>query len=518
MKPRLVLAAALLAALAIVAPLAAAPLDDLRRAEALIEVERFDRALALLRGVEVQTSEQAQRLDLALGRIYLGTGKPSKALEFFERASTDGMDDAEALAYTAQAELAMGHIKEAARNAGAALRADSGAVTPRLVLAQILERSGKRAEGDAELAALARDLPDSEEVAITRAKFAATSNRNQALAQLDDFVRRHPFAARAEDALGALQWALGKRDIALGHRRHAAELFAAKGDSPRAEAIVAWIEGAQSLPVEATPSVPGRPGAPGTLGPPAGRTAPPIRDAGGPQQQFDPHGPGGVATGTPEAFPFEPEGFGSGLVLEGGRWVLTNRHVVVEGAKFAVRNGLGQMRPAKVIAFSKKSDLALLETDQPFPDEDGFPLSQLTVAKTGRRLMVLGYPIPWEMGFDVPSLTEGTVSKETGMSEEPGEFQMTARIQPGNSGGPIFDRYGDLVGVSVSVLSKEYIMKKYGREVMDVAFAVDAESIAQFLKVNVNATSAQTQEVDPEAFYQQVLGRVVLIAVKRHKK
>jgi len=495
----------------------AAPLDDIRRAEALIEVERFDRALALLKGIEIETPQQAQRLDLALGRIYLGTGRPAQALEYFEHASTESLDDADGLAGMAQAELALGRFHDAVRDAGAALRSDSGAVAPRLVLAQVADRGGKRAEGDAQLAALARDLPDSEEVAVARAKFAATSNRNGALAQLDDFVRRHPFAPQAEDALGALQWALGKRDIAMAHRRHAAEQFATKGDTARAEAITAWIEGAETLPVEKKPEAPVRPGAPGTLAPPANRPPSPMREAAGPQQPFDPHAPGGAATNTPTAFPFEPDAFGSGLVLEGGRWILTNRHVIEEGHKFAVRNGLGQMRTAKVIAVSKKADLALLEIAEPFPDEDGFPLSQLTVARTGRRLMVLGYPIPWEMGLDVPSLTEGTVSKESGLQEEPGVFQMTARIQPGNSGGPVFDRYGDLVGLSVAMLNKEYIVKKYGREPMDVGMAVDAESISQFLKVGLNANPTQDQEVDPEAFYQQVLSRVVLVGAKIKK-
>jgi len=497
MRVRLILVAVVLGLVGVPRLGLAAPQDDLRRAEALIEVERFDRALALLKGVDVDTPERARQLDLALGRIYLGVGKPAQALEYFEHASTESLDDADGLAGMAQAELALGRFHDAARDASAALRSDSGAVAPRLVLAQVAERAGKRAEGEAELAALARDLPDSEEVAVARAKFAATSNRNGALAQLDDFVRRHPFAPHAEDALGALQWALGKRDIAMAHRRHAADQFAAKGDAARAEAITAWIEGAETLPVEKIPVAPGKPGAPGVL-------APPVREA----TVTPPAEPGKpIAPNLPPAWPFQPEWSGSGMVLEGGRLVLTNRHVVEDGKKFAVRNGRNEMRVARVYAASKRADIALLELMEPFPDEDGFPLSMLVQPRAGRRILVMGYPLTQVLGSDAPTVTDGSINKESGYEDDPTEFQMTARIQHGSSGGPIFDVYGDLVGITVAMVG--------GKEVAYTWFGVNADSIAEFLKVSLATEPPSRQEVDPEVFYQQSLGRVVFVVGRK---
>ena len=77
-----------------------------------------------------------------------------------------------------------------------------------------------------------------------------------------------------------------------------------------------------------------------------------------------------------QRFPF-PDGAmitgGSGFIVDGGKRVVTNRHVVDGGKEFAVRTGLGEVIKAKLIHVSKTDDLAVLELDKPLPADRSVP-------------------------------------------------------------------------------------------------------------------------------------------------
>jgi len=493
--------------------------DDIARAEALIEVERFDRALALLEKAGVDSPELTLRMDMALGRIFLGLGKPTRALEFFEKASTETADDAAALAGMAECELALGQLPKARRHAEMALRADPDLPAARLSLALVDERSGRRDAAETRLTALARAMPEAEDVAVVRARFTAAWDRPQALAQLEGFVASHPSAALAEDALGRILWDMGRRDSAVTHRRHAAELFAGLDNPARADAIAAWIAAVapSARPPSATPPVL----TPPVLMPPAAAppSAEPPPPAQAPQAPVDvaplpPRRATAVAPQFPTALPFEPGTklrTGSGIVLEGGRRVLTNRHVIAGVSKIAVRTGTGQMQLARVLATSEDDDLALLELAAPFPGEAGFPLSRLTQPKAGRAIVLMGYPLAGLLGDMVPSLTEGVVSKGTGLRDDPGTFQISAKMNRGNSGGPIFDHRGNLLGVAVAKLDNTVAPKDVGG-VEDVNIGIGADRIARFLKAAMPAAAPPGPEISAEDLYESMLPRVVLVA------
>ncbi len=469
--------------------------NPLAQAEAMIEVDRFDAALAALKTAEIASDESARRLDMALGRIYLGVGKPDRALDFFEKASMEGADDGPALAAMAEAELALGHPKKALEQAQKAVKSDGGGLEAQVALALTGTPAGRHDLSDGVTARLGSSMPDSEEVALARARIAAAANRSQALALLRDFVGGHPFAARAEDQFGKLLWQSGSHDLALEHRLHAASQLAAQGDTARAEAIRGWITAAEVMPQPAAPPPPATAVASAQ---PSASVLPP--GEGQPQKpEFR------------ELFPFRPKFGGSGIVLEGGRRVLTNRHVAQDGTKFAARTGLGHVRRLRVIGVDTAADLALLEADTPFPGEVGFPLARLATAKAGRRITVLGFPFTDALGEDAPSLTEGVISKETGLGDDQAEFQMTARIEPGSSGGPIFDHYGDLIGLSVASLNTAGLEKARHTVLQSVSFGVAPTAIARFLKLPPPAPPAGGAEINPEAFYQEILPCVVMI-------
>ena len=222
-----------------------------------------------------------------------------------------------------------------------------------------------------------------------------------------------------------------------------------------------------------------------------------------------------------ERFPF-PGGTAvrgaSGVVVDGGRRVLTNRHVVEGGSDFAVRTGLGEVSKARVVFMSETDDLAILELDKPLPAARAIELSDLRMAQPGSQVVAMGYPLWYLLGSQTPSLTNGVVAKVAGINEDPKMFQLTAKINRGNSGGPVFDMRGHLVGLTMGKLDNEALRLSEGIMPEDINFAIQADRIRQALTgridpvANTNAT-ADLAVKPPEQIYQDMLGRVVIVAV-----
>ena len=141
---------------------------------------------------------------------------------------------------------------------------------------------------------------------------------------------------------------------------------------------------------------------------------------------------------------------GSGFALKDG-YIVTNYHVI-EGAKSIQIQGIkGDFTikyNAEVIATDKFNDLALLKvSDSIFAGFGTIPYNVKTsVSDVGEDIFVLGYPLTSTMGDEI-KLTTGVISSKTGFQGDVSLYQISAPIQPGNSGGPLFDNKGNLVGI-----------------------------------------------------------------------
>lgn len=141
---------------------------------------------------------------------------------------------------------------------------------------------------------------------------------------------------------------------------------------------------------------------------------------------------------------------GSGFALNNG-YICTNYHVV-EGAKsieiLGVQGDFTISYSAKVVATDKFNDLALLQIyDSKFKGFGTIPYKVKTsMAEVGEDIFVLGYPLTTTMGDEI-KLTNGIISSRTGFQGDVSLYQISAPIQPGNSGGPLFDNYGNLIGI-----------------------------------------------------------------------
>jgi S1-C subfamily serine protease len=151
------------------------------------------------------------------------------------------------------------------------------------------------------------------------------------------------------------------------------------------------------------------------------------------------------------------KGNGTGFFISKDGYIATNYHVIAESTEIElefIRNGQKQNYKAKIIQSDKQNDLAILKID----DNSFNPFSlipfnfETSLTNVGTNVFALGYPMALSlMGTEI-KFTDGKISSKTGFQGDISTYQMTTPIQPGNSGGPLFDFDGNLVGVNSAII------------------------------------------------------------------
>lgn len=141
---------------------------------------------------------------------------------------------------------------------------------------------------------------------------------------------------------------------------------------------------------------------------------------------------------------------GTGFALK-DKYVITNYHVVKDATTINICGIAGNNKkeyPAIIEAVDGYHDLALLRiNDNEFKGFGALPYAIKTqIAEVGEEIFVLGYPLTYTMGEEI-KLTNGLISSRTGFQGDISLYQISAPIQPGNSGAPLFDIRGNLIGV-----------------------------------------------------------------------
>lgn len=140
---------------------------------------------------------------------------------------------------------------------------------------------------------------------------------------------------------------------------------------------------------------------------------------------------------------------GTGFALK-GNYLVTNYHVIEDAKSIWIQGVNGDFNTkhtASVVATDKFNDLALLKIEGVTVNTSGIPYSVKTsTSEVGEDVFVLGYPLTSTMGEEI-KLTTGVVSSKTGFQGDVSLYQISAPIQPGNSGGPLFDGNGNVIGI-----------------------------------------------------------------------
>lgn len=173
---------------------------------------------------------------------------------------------------------------------------------------------------------------------------------------------------------------------------------------------------------------------------------------------------------------------GSGFFVTRDGVVATNYHVIKNCESVRVHYR-GSERLAEVIAREPANDMALLRTVGPFPNRiEPAPLYAGPI-RLGEPVVVAGYPLGTYLG-EGAKVSTGNVSGITGVANDVTYLQMSAPIQPGNSGGPLLDQGGNAIGMVAARLNAAKVALATGTVPRDVNFALRSLLLTTFLDVN----------------------------------
>jgi len=192
---------------------------------------------------------------------------------------------------------------------------------------------------------------------------------------------------------------------------------------------------------------------------------------------------------------------GSGFFVDKSGHLITNYHVIEQGedgASLWVEHGRRRY-PLTVEAVDPDLDLALCSSGikRSIPAafrEDG-------LVRLGERCIAAGFPR--QQAF---TITDGMVSKLTGENNRAGLIQISAPVHPGSSGGPLIDRFGNIIGIVVATLDKLDEFERTQHIAENINFAVRLDALQDFLTqagvdyfVAPNDSEADSEEIAAES-------------------
>ncbi|HDZ08933.1 S1C family serine protease [Pseudohongiella sp.] len=184
---------------------------------------------------------------------------------------------------------------------------------------------------------------------------------------------------------------------------------------------------------------------------------------------------GTAANGSPQVI-----GSGTAFAVTNEGHLITNYHVISECSSLRFQLPGALAIEATVVATNESFDLALLKTDS---TTRAAPFRTQGRIRLGDDIVVYGFPLLGDLSSS-GNLTNGLVSALTGLGDDLSTFQISAQIQPGNSGGPVFDIYGAVVGVVVSTANQDYFAQQSGNIPQNVNFAITSDITQSFLRAN----------------------------------
>ena len=210
-------------------------------------------------------------------------------------------------------------------------------------------------------------------------------------------------------------------------------------------------------------------------------------------------------------------GNGSGFFISKSGYIVTNNHVVDGASKieveFKFQNELKSFN-ADVIKVDKTNDLAIIKiNDSQFSNINNIPYNFKTRSvDVGTEIFALGYPLALSiMGKDI-KFTDGKISSKTGIGGDLTTYQIQVPIQPGNSGGPLFDYQGNLIGITSSTINRKLDLTE------NVNYAIKTNYLLNLIDVlpsSFNLPSSKILSTKPLTEQIKILSDyVVLIKVR----
>lgn len=196
----------------------------------------------------------------------------------------------------------------------------------------------------------------------------------------------------------------------------------------------------------------------------------------------------------------KPSGSGSGFFVNSSGWVVTNAHVVEKCDRVTVE-GYGD---ALIGAIDPTNDLAALKVQN---SATTMPVTfRSKPPRLGEDIVVLGYPLSDLLSSSI-KITTGNINGTAGIGNDTRFLQISAPIQPGNSGGPLVDRTGRVIGVNTATLSRA-VSEIIGHNTQNVNFALRVSVLRTFLSAE-GIVQVSTEDDLPELKTAEIADKLV---------
>lgn len=182
---------------------------------------------------------------------------------------------------------------------------------------------------------------------------------------------------------------------------------------------------------------------------------------------------------------------GSGFFLTTNGIIATNAHVV-EGSsiiEITVSDEVDVFTyKSKVLLVDKKNDVALLQIDDDkFKWLSKIPYAVTENSEVGSKVFTIGYPLNDVMGSNF-KVTDGIISANSGIGDDMRYYQISVPLQPGNSGGPLFNKEGNIIGITSAKLNENAV----GTKIENVNYAIKSSYLLNLYNMLPNSTKLST--------------------------
>jgi hypothetical protein len=162
---------------------------------------------------------------------------------------------------------------------------------------------------------------------------------------------------------------------------------------------------------------------------------------------------------------------GTGFFISQNGYIITNYHVIEGYSSVFISNKIYKRLEAKVVFTDEFNDIAILKVNVTLKN---IPYNIISSNKEiGNTVFTLGYPYVQSMGNEL-KLTNGIINSTSGIENDTRYYQFSAEIQPGNSGSPLFDSDGNIIGL---------VSAKHN-EATNAGYALKSKFILDFIKIN----------------------------------
>lgn len=172
--------------------------------------------------------------------------------------------------------------------------------------------------------------------------------------------------------------------------------------------------------------------------------------------------------------------------------LVTNNHVIANCEKIQIANNRIN-GTATVVTSDEFNDLAIIKSNKPYTVQA--KLRGGTFIRVGEDIITIGYPLGLILG-ETAKVTTGNISSLTGIANDTSNLQITAPIQPGNSGGPVIDMSGNVVGVVSAKINELAVAEAMGSLPQNINFAIKSFTLQIFLDAHNIDYGLKNSEVE----------------------